>query len=73
MTGLTEEERLAVELEFIQCLANPTYLACTIIINDLINSIVVLAQQNTLEDPKFISYLHYLLYLTRPEYSKFIT
>lgn len=28
----TEGERLVMEMEFVQCLANPAYLACTIIL-----------------------------------------
>ncbi|RIA81573.1 SOH1-domain-containing protein [Glomus cerebriforme] len=51
--------RFQIELEFIQCLANPWYL------NNL-------AQKEYFEDPAFINYLEYLKYWKRPEYAKFI-
>ncbi|OIV99105.1 hypothetical protein TanjilG_32364 [Lupinus angustifolius] len=52
-------QRLLLELEFIQCLANPTY-------------IHYLAQNRYFEDEGFIEYLKYLQYWQRPEYIKFI-
>ncbi|XP_035222720.1 mediator of RNA polymerase II transcription subunit 31-like [Stegodyphus dumicola] len=58
----TEEQqclRFQIELEFIQCLANPNYLN-------------FLAQRNYLKDKAFISYLKYLQYWKRPEYAKYI-
>ncbi|RUP49674.1 SOH1 family protein [Jimgerdemannia flammicorona] len=51
--------RFQIELEFVQCLANPWYLHH-------------LAQQEYLKDPAFINYLDYLQYWKRPEYAKFI-
>lgn len=51
--------RFQVELEFIQCLANPNYLN-------------FLAQRGYLKDKAFVSYLKYLQYWKRPEYAKFI-
>uniref|UniRef100_A0A0E0AG47 Mediator of RNA polymerase II transcription subunit 31 n=1 Tax=Oryza glumipatula TaxID=40148 RepID=A0A0E0AG47_9ORYZ len=51
--------RFLLELEFIQCLANPTY-------------IHYLAQNRYFEDEAFIGYLKYLKYWQRPEYIKYI-
>ncbi|KAK4758067.1 hypothetical protein SAY87_019368 [Trapa incisa] len=52
-------QRFLLELEFVQCLANPTY-------------IHYLAQNRYFEDEAFIGYLKYLQYWQRPEYIKFI-
>ncbi|KAJ7971147.1 Mediator of RNA polymerase II transcription subunit 31 [Quillaja saponaria] len=52
-------QRFLLELEFVQCLANPTY-------------IHYLAQNRYFEDEAFIGYLKYLQYWQRPEYTKFI-
>ncbi|GFS36533.1 mediator of RNA polymerase II transcription subunit 31 [Trichonephila inaurata madagascariensis] len=54
-----ERLRFQIELEFIQCLANPNYLN-------------FLAQRNYLKDKAFINYLKYLQYWKRPEYARFI-
>jgi mediator of RNA polymerase II transcription subunit 31 len=56
-----ETQRFILDLEFVQCLANPSYLQ-------------FLAQHENryFKDPKFIAYLKYLLYWKRPEYAKFI-
>jgi len=51
--------RFQLELEFVQCLANPTY-------------IHYLAQNRYFEDEAFIGYLKYLKYWQRPEYIKYI-
>ncbi|CAD5123926.1 DgyrCDS12234 [Dimorphilus gyrociliatus] len=51
--------RFQVELEFVQCLANPIYLN-------------FLAQRGYLKDPSFINYLNYLKYWKKKEYAKFI-
>nr|KAJ3422604.1 hypothetical protein HK105_007336 [Polyrhizophydium stewartii] len=61
MAGMLEDEKLRfqLELEFVQCLANPTYLQ-------------YLAQQRFFEDQAFINYLGYLMYWKRPEYAKYI-
>ncbi|KXN74873.1 SOH1-domain-containing protein [Conidiobolus coronatus NRRL 28638] len=53
------EQRFQVELEFVQCLANPWYLN-------------FLAQQSYFEQKEFVNYLKYLKYWKRPEYAKFI-
>ncbi|KAF0766257.1 mediator of RNA polymerase II transcription subunit 31 [Aphis craccivora] len=58
----TEEQtrlRFQVELEFVQCLANPNYLN-------------FLAQRGYFKDQSFINYLKYLLYWKEPDYAKFI-
>ncbi|CAN8252397.1 unnamed protein product [Cochlearia groenlandica] len=52
-------QRFLLELEFMQCLANPTY-------------IHYLAQNRYFEDEAFIAYLKYLQYWQQPEYIKFI-
>ena len=51
--------RFQVELEFVQCLANPNYLH-------------FLAQRGYMKDPCFINYLSYLQYWKEPNYVSFI-
>ncbi|KAH7382220.1 mediator of RNA polymerase II transcription subunit 31 [Pyrenochaeta sp. MPI-SDFR-AT-0127] len=51
--------RFELELEFVQCLANPVYLN-------------YLAQQKTLDKPDFVAYLSYLQYFKEPKYAKFL-
>jgi mediator of RNA polymerase II transcription subunit 31 len=46
-----------VELEFVQCLANPNYLN-------------FLAQRGYFKENAFINYLKYLLYWKEPEYAR---
>ncbi|KAJ1723181.1 suppressor of hpr1 [Coemansia erecta] len=53
------KERFEVELEFVQCLANPWY-------------INFIAQQGYFEKPEFLNFLNYLQYWKKPEYSRFI-
>ncbi|KAJ1963042.1 suppressor of hpr1 [Dipsacomyces acuminosporus] len=53
------KERFEVELEFVQCLANPWY-------------IHFLAQQGYFDQAAFINYLRYLKYWQKPEYAKFV-
>ncbi|OQR95068.1 mediator of RNA polymerase II transcription subunit 31 [Achlya hypogyna] len=55
----TDDIRFQIELEFIQCLASPSYL------NHL-------AINRYFEDPAFLNYLAYLKYWKRPEYAKYI-
>ncbi|CAJ0832876.1 7890_t:CDS:2 [Entrophospora sp. SA101] len=58
----TEEQnkrRFQIELEFVQCLANPWYL------HDL-------AQKDYFQDRAFLNYLKYLRYWKQPEYAKYI-
>ncbi|KAI9592301.1 mediator complex, subunit Med31 [Syncephalis fuscata] len=50
--------RFELELEFVQCLANPFYLH-------------YLAQQDYFDDPRFAAYLEYLTYWRKPEYAKY--
>ncbi|KEZ43029.1 hypothetical protein SAPIO_CDS5103 [Scedosporium apiospermum] len=52
--------RFEIELEFVQCLANPYYL------NHL-------AAQKYLSKPEFVAYLDYLQYWSRPPYVKYLT
>lgn len=58
-TGCSEEQRFIIELELINCLANPQYLNW-------------LAQNKYLQDPSFIAYLNYLQYWKKPEYAKYV-
>ncbi|OAL52859.1 mediator of RNA polymerase II transcription subunit 31 [Pyrenochaeta sp. DS3sAY3a] len=51
--------RFELELEFVQCLANPVYLN-------------YLAQQKILDKPDFVAYLGYLQYFNDPKYAKFL-
>ncbi|CAH1757555.1 1165_t:CDS:2 [Entrophospora sp. SA101] len=56
----TEEQnkrRFQIELEFVQCLANPWYLH---------------AQKDYFQDRAFLNYLKYLRYWKQPEYAKYI-
>lgn len=55
-----EKVRFQVELEFVQCLANPAYLN-------------YLAQFRFFSDPSFVAYLKYLTYWKKPEFAKFLT
>ncbi|KAF2850159.1 mediator of RNA polymerase II transcription subunit 31 [Plenodomus tracheiphilus IPT5] len=57
--GLGGYSRFELELEFVQCLANPVYLN-------------YLAQQKTLDKPDFVAYLGYLQYFKEPKYAKFL-
>eukprot|EP00877_Chromochloris_zofingiensis_P011547 jgi/Chrzof1/6646/Cz19g04060.t1 len=57
--GCDDKTRFTLELEFMQCLANPKYLNW-------------LAQNQYFEDPAFIQYLEYLNYWRQPEYVKYI-
>ena len=58
-TGCSEARRFELELEFVQLLANPTYLTW-------------LAQSDQLKDPALIRFLDYLQYWLRPEYAAYI-
>jgi len=51
--------KFQVEMEFVQCLANPNYLH-------------FLAQRGFLKDPNFINYLKYLEYWQEPQYVKYL-
>ncbi|KAH8708555.1 mediator of RNA polymerase II transcription subunit 31 [Phaeosphaeriaceae sp. PMI808] len=51
--------RFELELEFVQCLANPVYLN-------------YLATQKYLDKPDFVAYLAYLQYFAEPRYTKFL-
>ncbi|CAH8651300.1 unnamed protein product [Heterobilharzia americana] len=58
--GLDESRnRFQMELEFVQCLANPSYLN-------------FLAQQGWFEKANFIKYLKYLQYWKEPGYSRYL-
>ncbi|KAL1797570.1 hypothetical protein ACET3X_004176 [Alternaria dauci] len=57
--GVGGYSRFELELEFVQCLANPVYLN-------------YLAQQKTLDKPEFVAYLGYLQYFKDPKYIKFL-
>ncbi|KAJ1674360.1 suppressor of hpr1 [Spiromyces aspiralis] len=51
--------RFHLELEFLQCLANPKY-------------IHFLAQQGYFDNPAFVNYLEYLKYWQQPQYARFV-
>uniref|UniRef100_A0A7S2RAC1 Mediator of RNA polymerase II transcription subunit 31 n=1 Tax=Rhizochromulina marina TaxID=1034831 RepID=A0A7S2RAC1_9STRA len=51
-----DQMRFVAELEFVQCLASPSY-------------IHFLAQRKYFDDPKFMQYLRYLRYWKEPEYA----
>ncbi|KAJ6257114.1 Mediator of RNA polymerase II transcription subunit [Drechslerella dactyloides] len=54
-----DKTRFEMELEFVQCLANPFYLN-------------YLAQSKYLQDEPFLRYIEYLDYWRQPEYVKFL-
>ncbi|PSN67897.1 SOH1-domain-containing protein [Corynespora cassiicola Philippines] len=51
--------RFELELEFVQCLANPAYLN-------------YLATQKLFDKPDFVAYLGYLQYFHQPKYAKYL-
>jgi mediator of RNA polymerase II transcription subunit 31 len=57
--SLSDNERLLIELEFVQNLANAKYLN-------------YLAQQGYLEEESFLSFLRYLQYWKKPEYMQLL-
>ena len=59
LADVPDDDRFAVELEFVQSLANPRY-------------VHHLASEGMFKDDRFIAYLRYLAYWERPEYAKFI-
>ena len=58
--GAVGHQRFIVELEFVECLANPRYLQ-------------YLAQHKLLDDECFINYIDYLQYWRDPEYIQYIS
>lgn len=58
-TDEQQKLRFQIELEFVQCLANPNYLN-------------FLAQRGYLKEKAFVNYLGYLQYWKRPEYSRYL-
>lgn len=58
-TDEQEKLRFQIELEFVQCLANPNYLN-------------FLAQRGYLKEKAFVNYLNYLQYWKKPEYSRYL-
>lgn len=58
-TGVSQDARFALELEFVMSLANPRY-------------IHHLAKEKFLDDPSFVAYLAYLQYWREPAYARFL-
>lgn len=56
---VADMQRFQTELEFVQCLANPSYLT-------------YLAQHKYFKEAEFVNYLKYLCYWKEPQYAKFI-
>lgn len=54
-----DRKRFQIELEFVQSLANPNYLN-------------FLAQRDMFRNEKFLNYLKYLMYWSKPEYCKYL-
>lgn len=77
---IDDEQRFQIELEFVQCLANPWYLnrmlGERISQNkervDSLCGCIDLAQQQYFKDDAFIRYLEYLQYWKKPEYARFV-
>ena len=58
-TGVSQDARFALELEFVMSLANPRY-------------IHHLAKEKFLDDPSFVAYLAYLQYWREPRFCQYI-
>lgn len=58
-TGVSQETRFQLELEFVMSLSNPRY-------------VHHLAMGNFFDDPSFVAYLAYLTYWQSPSYAKFL-
>lgn len=72
-----QRTRFQVELEFVQCLANPNYLHCKFLCAFFVHFInvffsAVIAQRGFFKDSAFINYLKYLLYWKEPEYARYL-
>ena len=74
--GMRYNERslFVMELELVQCLANPAYLQCEFShsASFLKAFHLVLSQRGLFEDARFVAYLEYLMYWRRPEYISYI-
>lgn len=57
--GCDDARRFQLELEFVQCLANPHYVNW-------------LSQNRYFHDPEFVHYLEYLQYWKEPQYAQYI-
>ena len=71
--------RFQVELEFVQCFANPNYLHCMFLTYMFIQTLslhilftIVLAQRGYFKDPAFVNYIKYLQYWKEPAYAKYL-
>jgi mediator of RNA polymerase II transcription subunit 31 len=75
-TDADNQLRFLMELEFVQCLANPQYLNCKLQIYHalylMISVYKVLAQSRYFEDDAFVNYLKYLQYWKNPEYAIYL-
>lgn len=79
-----EKYRFEVELEFVQCLANPSYLNCKLMSTHLwykLQTLVdfrwpflhtVLAQRGFFKEKEFVNYLDYLQYWKKQEYAQYL-
>lgn len=82
-----EKDRFIIELEFVQCLANPEYLHCEsgslgkeetaarcMLRRECLSDCFLagLAQNKYLENAAFLEFLRYLKYWKRKEYSRYI-
>jgi mediator of RNA polymerase II transcription subunit 31 len=71
-------QRFVMELEFVQCLANPIYLqhlaSSRLLSGARLPSIPIacLTARDPPKDEAFIKYLAYLQYWKKPEYAKFV-
>ncbi|VDL85790.1 unnamed protein product [Nippostrongylus brasiliensis] len=61
-----QRRRFEIECEFVQALANPHYVNCTVV-----TFYSILAQRGFLKEQHFINYLKYLLYWKQPEYARY--
>jgi mediator of RNA polymerase II transcription subunit 31 len=83
MSRDSHAQRFQAELEFVCCLANPSYLHCACLLcvfavhcitsrNAVQNKKTGLGQQGYYAQPQFIRYLGYLQYWRQPEYARFV-
>lgn len=85
---IDEKERFVAELEFVQCLAAPSYIHCELkcafttlswqtscrvySLYFLCSLLIVLAQRRYFDNPAFVNFLVYLRYFKRPEYAVYV-
>lgn len=68
----SDNDRFRQELEFVQCLASPSYLNCNVLFIQINSVSIDLAQEEYLTNVDFIAFLRYLNYWKLPQYRRYI-